>query len=150
MVGNLWHAVVVANDWASSDAWFMAAVAVAEARGPGGLCDVVGAGDYINHSIFNLGEIERAVARLHSANLLVEDSGRFSLSSEGAALWDRSPSRLVLERMMWLEGALRAHEFDPAAPGLLDPAEYRNAVAAYRQRFAKTIERVDRRPQAEP
>jgi hypothetical protein len=124
-------------------------VALVEARGSGDLCDVVEAGDYMNHSIFNLDEIERTVARLRSASLLFEDDGRFSLSQEGAALWEGSPTRLPLERTGWLEGALRAHEFDPASAWHLNPEEYRDAVAAHTERFAETFKRLHGGRQAE-
>jgi hypothetical protein len=138
------QAVGVAQEWSSSDAWFMVAVALAQARGLNDLSSVIETGDYVNHSVFNVDEIERAVARLRSAGLLVELDGSYSLTAAGDALWNRAPSPLALRRLMWLEEALHEWHYDPGSTWTLDPRVYREAVRAYRERFAETLRRISR------
>lgn len=135
----------MASDWTSGDAWFLAAVALAQARGCGDLSSVIEMADFVNHSILNLDEIECAVGRLHSAGLVIEVDGLFALTAEGLALWERSPSPLPLRRLMWLPEALGRYEFDSASSWSLDPRVYREACDAYFQRFAEAAERLDRR-----
>jgi len=76
----------VTNGNSSSDAWFLAAAQSAGHR-RASLADIIGQGDYINHAIFTVKEIEHAVRRLVPGGLLgVEAPDAFRVTSAGQAL----------------------------------------------------------------
>jgi hypothetical protein len=74
--------------WEFSDAWFMTAVAIA--KQPCDLAEVVAAADGINHAILLDSEVEQAVARLSGSGLVGVSRGpRFALTPEGQAIATR-------------------------------------------------------------
>jgi hypothetical protein len=73
-----------------SDAWLFMAVATGDRGGGATLKDVIAAGDFINHSIFNAGELRRGLAKLTTGGFVREEAGRFSLTADGRALYGRA------------------------------------------------------------
>jgi hypothetical protein len=60
------HAVPLT--WA--DAWLLHAIVMAEKDGAAALHDVIDVGDYINHAVFTLAELDGGAARLAAAGLI--------------------------------------------------------------------------------
>lgn len=110
-----------------SDAWLFMAVAAGD-RGAGAtLKDVIAAGDFINHSIFSLGELRRGFARLTAGGYVREEAGQFSLTADGRALYGRAhDNRPKTPLAVW--GALN----DVLGVGLTpDPSAFDDDLWAY-------------------
>lgn len=122
----------MSREWTKSDVYFLEAVGVAEFRGDGDLSSVIETTDSIVHEILTREEITESVARLLSANLIeVDDSSVFTLTSKAKLLQKESPTRNSLERIRWMQSALRMKvEFgDDVEPWPLDEADYARALA---------------------
>lgn len=122
----------MSREWSKSDVYFLEAVGVAEFRGESDLASVIETADSIVHEILSREEIEQSVARLISANLVeVSDSRVFSLTSKGKFLLKESPTRNSVERIRWMQPALKMKvEFDDdPTPWPLDDSVYADALA---------------------
>jgi hypothetical protein len=122
----------MSREWTKSDVYFLEAVGVAEFRGDGDLSSVIETTDSIVHEILSREEIAESVARLLSANLIeVDDTRCFTLTSKAKFLLKESPTRNSVERIRWMQPALRMKvEFDDdVEPWPLDEADYENALA---------------------
>lgn len=64
-----------------SDAWLLLAIIYAGgANGTATLDKIIGAGDYINHAVFNRDELESGLARLTAGNFIKEKNKTFSVT----------------------------------------------------------------------
>ena len=104
----------MSRDWSKSDVYFLEAVGVAEFRGDSDLSSVIETVDSIVHEVLTREEIELSVARLMSANLIEVDAARvFNLTSKAKFLLKESPTRNSVERIRWMQSALKMKiEFD--------------------------------------
>jgi hypothetical protein len=122
----------MSRDWSKNDVYLLEAVGVAEFRGESDLASVIETADSIVHEVLSREEIEQSVARLISANLIeVGDSRVFSLTSKAKFLIKESPTRNSVERIRWMQPALKMKvEFDDdLAPWTLDDSVYADALA---------------------
>jgi hypothetical protein len=122
----------MSRDWSKNDVYLLEAAGVAEFRGESDLASVIGTADSIVHEVLSREEIEQSVARLISARLLeVDDSHVFSLTSKAKFLIKESPTRNSVERIRWMQPALKMKiEFeDDLAPWPLDGSVYADALA---------------------
>jgi hypothetical protein len=122
----------MSRDWTKSDVYFLEAVGVAEFRGDSDLSSVIETVDSIVHEVLTREEIEESVARLVSANLIeVNDSRVFLLTSKAKFLLKESPTRNSVERIRWMQPALKMKvEYDDEVePWRLDDSEYAEAIA---------------------
>jgi hypothetical protein len=124
----------MSRDWSKSDVYFLEAVGVAEFRGESDLASVIETVDSIVHEVLTREEIELSVARLLSAKLVeVDDSRVFTLTSKAKFLIKESPARSSVERIRWMQPALKMKiEFDDdlvAWP--LDDSAYAEALAKH-------------------
>lgn len=72
--------------WEFADAWVFASIAVYDR--PCSLVEVIGAADWMNHSVLLEAEVESALGKLTGAGLVrVYESWTFELTDEGASLW---------------------------------------------------------------
>jgi hypothetical protein len=125
--------------------WFLEAVAWRDQPGGADLSEVIGAGDAINHAIFNIDEIERAVNRLTAAGLLTEREGRFSLTSDASGIRRRSTSKSVYDRMRWMQQVLPTERLTNVEEvWRLDGGEYARATAAYHDQASAAMNRIYR------
>jgi hypothetical protein len=122
----------MSREWTKSDVYFLEAVGVAEFRGDSDLSSVIETVDSIVHEVLTREEIEESVARLVSANLIEVDASRvFLLTSKAKFLIKESPTRNSVERIRWMQPALKMKvEFDDEVePWRLDDSEYAEAIA---------------------
>jgi hypothetical protein len=122
----------MSREWTKSDVYFLEAVGVAEFRGDGDLSSVIETADSIVHELLTREEIEESVARLVSAYLIEVDASRvFTLTSKAKFLLKESPTRNSVERIRWMQSALKMKvEFDDEVePWPLDDTEYAEAIA---------------------
>ena len=126
-----------------SDAWLLLAVVWSTRGGQSSasLDEVIGAGDAIDHAIFNFEELDGGIARLGAGNLIVVDGGTFHLSSDGKSLHEP-----VTGATAWASVSAIAHELRVPEPydtnaRYVDPAwsarlftrdDMRDAVERYR------------------
>jgi hypothetical protein len=98
----------MSRDWTKNDVYLLEAVGVAEFRGESDLASVIETADSIVHEVLSREEIEQSVARLISANLIEVDGSRvFSLTSKAKFLIKESPTRNSVERIRWMQPALK-------------------------------------------
>lgn len=122
----------MSREWTNTDVYFLEAVGVAEFRGESDLSSVIETADSIVHEVFTREEIERSVARLLSANLIEVDASHvFTLTSKAKFLLKESPTRNSVERIRWMQPALKMRvEFDAEVePWSLDDSVYDEALA---------------------
>jgi hypothetical protein len=122
----------MSREWTKGDVYFLEAVGVAEFRGDGDLSSVIETVDSIVHEVLTREEIEVSVARLVSANLIEVDASRmFTLTSKAKFLLKESPTRNSVERIRWMQPALKMKvEYDDEVePWHLDDSEYAEAIA---------------------
>jgi hypothetical protein len=124
----------MSRDWSKSDVYFLEAVGVAEFRGDSDLASVIETVDSIVHEVLTREEIEQSVARLLSANLVEVDGALvFMLTSKAKFLIKESPTRNSVERIRWMQPALKMKiEFDDAVVSWpLDDSVYAEALAKH-------------------
>ena len=119
----------------SSDAWLL--LAIIYAGGAATLEKIIGAGDYINHAVFNADELESGLARLTAGKFIREKNKTFyvTLKVRRAYAKTTSPRRSAdkeLEDIKQLIGATAAageqqHKNDLKYAGF-SPEEFREAV----------------------
>jgi ATP-dependent phosphoenolpyruvate carboxykinase len=112
--------------------YFLEGVGVAEFRGDSDLSSVIEVVDSLVHEVLTREEIEESVGRLVSANLIeVDASNVFTLTSKAKFLVKESPTRNSVERIRWMQPALKMKvEFDDdVAPWSLDDSVYAEALA---------------------
>lgn len=99
-----------------SDGWLLAAIFSAQrAEGSATLDQVLAHGDGLNHSMFNLDELESGIARLIAAGLIREESESFNPIGE-AEEWFRQFKGQKLTNvasMDWAAEKLRAERYRP-------------------------------------
>ena len=123
------------DQWDISDAWLLAAIAIAPASEAGegaSLRAVISAADGINHAIPSESEVELALRRLMGAGLILVDDGAERITLTGAGWQVRGRWRQGL--FGWMEAlppALRRHGTPRAAQWSLPPGAYENAVRAH-------------------
>ena len=129
----------VTNGNSSSDAWFLAAAQSAGHR-RASLADIIGQGDYINHAIFTVKEIEHAVRRLVPGGLLgVEAPDAFRVTSAGQALVRQATRGLrvwppVIDRLTTaIDAALPSQSAGLVAGWTLDAGLYERACVRYHE-----------------
>lgn len=118
-------------DWDFADAWVFAAIAVYDR--PCSLVELIGAADWINHAVLLASEVEGALGKLTSSDLVrVYEGWSFELTDDGSSLWSggvrdlQSQLQVVLDRLALVEPG-RARVTLP--PGVMERAleEYRSA-----------------------
>jgi ATP-dependent phosphoenolpyruvate carboxykinase len=122
----------MSREWTKNDVYLLEAVGVAEFRGESDLSSVIEVADSIVHEILTREDIEQSVARLVSANLVEVDASQvFTLTSKAKFLIKESPTRNSVERIRWMQPALKMKvEFeDDLEPWSLDDAAYAEALA---------------------
>jgi ATP-dependent phosphoenolpyruvate carboxykinase len=122
----------VSREWTKCDVYFLEGVGVAEFRGDSDLSSVIEVVDSLVHEVLTREEIEESVGRLVSANLIeVDASNVFTLTSKAKFLVKESPTRNSVERIRWMQPALKMKvEFDDdVAPWSLDDSVYAEALA---------------------
>jgi hypothetical protein len=70
-----------------SDAWLMLAIALTDNGEGAALSTIIGAGDYINHSILTGPEIRHGLEFFIRAGYVIEKGGGFKLSGEAKRFW---------------------------------------------------------------
>ena len=64
-----------------TDAWLLAAIALASKNRPAPLWEIIAAGDALNHAIFTDEEIESGLARLTQGGWIIERDGTFLVTT---------------------------------------------------------------------
>jgi hypothetical protein len=139
-----------AESW--SDAWFLAAAERQQKRGRGAtLADILGEGDYLNHSILTPGEVEHGVNRLIDAGLLiVQAPNSFRVTQAGRAMVRSSTkaSRTPVDKITQLANAIEA--VGPRqvrhSDWHLDSALYRSESERYTTEVREEVRRFDAMP----
>ena len=65
-----------------SDAWLLLAVLFASQEKAAPLDQIIAAGDYINHAIFNPDELEGGLSRLLAGKFIRERQGKFTVTKK--------------------------------------------------------------------
>ena len=79
------------EEYCWEDAWLLLAVKYAQGNNEvGNKEEVIKAGDFINHAIFEDNEIEHGIAVLSSAGLLEVNEGNYKLGPSFQGLWNKS------------------------------------------------------------
>jgi len=101
-----------------SDAWLLLAVVYAAGGGDATLDRIIGAGDFINHAIFNQEELESGFSRLTAGGYIEEKDGSFRATAKVIESYrmTTTPRRTVfkeVEDMRQLLGAASWTAIDP-------------------------------------
>jgi hypothetical protein len=72
-----------------SDAWLLLAILLASREKPASLDQIIAAGDFINHAIFNPDELERGLSRLSAGRLIKERQGKFTVTRKVSGYYER-------------------------------------------------------------
>lgn len=129
------------------DSWLLCSIAlVCHDGAAAGLEDIIATGDLINVSIFTHGELDLGLARLIDAGHVVQEGGKFLLSSaSGEAI--RAivrPRRRLLDHVERVRRFLGAGPWIPGehppatGPGrVVSVAQFKAAVKAYQRGFSR-------------
>lgn len=136
-----------------SDTWVFMSVALGGGGKGATLIDVYAAGDRINHAVFRPDELRRGFAKLVAAGYVREEAGRFFLTDEGHALFERVGGverTSLLAAWETLDALLHVSRTaaDPSAfdderwayPGIT-AQRAREAAAEYRRQFKAAYQR---------
>lgn len=65
-----------------SDAWLLEAIVIASQRRPASICEIIAAGDALNHAIFSPEEFESGLARLSQGGWIEENEEGFIITAK--------------------------------------------------------------------
>ena len=130
------------HNW--SDAWLLLAIIYVSGKGAT-LDQIIGAGDGIEHAIFNADELESGLARLTANGYVKEKAGVFSATAKVKRAYEKttSPRRSIRKELEGIEKLIGAapynaeqpHAHDLKYPGFTSAA-YSKAVNDYVERAA--------------
>ena len=91
-----------------SDAWLLLAVLLASQQGPAPLVQIIAAGDFINHAIFNPDELEGGFRRLSAGKLIRERRGKFTVAKKVLDYYESNltPRRTIFNQLKDMERLL--------------------------------------------
>jgi hypothetical protein len=105
------------SQFSSSDAWLLTSIYGASLGGEPTLSRVIGIGDFINHAIFTLSEINGGTGRLIRAGLITFDGTNYSLTPQGIMITEIDPKakKGPFEHMETVRKRLHAPNWGPPA-----------------------------------
>lgn len=107
----------------ATDAWLLTSIYGAARGGEPTLARVIGTGDFINHAIFTLYELNGGLRRLHEAGYLRVEGGTYLLTEKGKEITeiDKKAKKGPFEHMETIRKRLHATEWGPRVlPGVTD------------------------------
>jgi hypothetical protein len=138
------------NRLLSSDAWLLSAIYGATLGGDPTLSRVIGTGDFVNHAIFTLAELNGGLSRLQKNDYIHIQDGMYRLTRKGeeATTIDPAARKGIWHHLETVRNRIGAPDWgprtDPNAAG--DPQNpmvyvseemYQEAIKEHRRSFSK-------------
>ncbi|MHB8523320.1 MAG: hypothetical protein ACYDH9_21550 [Limisphaerales bacterium] len=146
-----------------SDAWLLTAIYGASLEGETTLARVIGLGDFSNHSIFTLSELNGGLSRLQRGGLIRIETGHYPLTPEGRAMTQMESGQRVgpFKHIEQVRKRLAALDWTPGAdPNAVDDSidqpvhvtdeSFRKAFDEYRTSLKKRPRKKKGEPDAAP
>ncbi|WP_249997868.1 hypothetical protein [Actinoplanes sp. M2I2] len=138
-----------AGGWQWNDAWIFVAAVIAERlerdraqhaalpMAGASLADLLGAADFLHHSVPSRAELEESIRRLAGAGLIVVEDDLVEVAPAGEQLWRGRPFSGLSSAVMTLQTQLNRGAAEPGhSDWTLDDQTYALAMREYRHRLA--------------
>jgi hypothetical protein len=131
----------VPDAWDNIDALAFESVGDASSDGVE-MSRILGFIDYVDRTVLNHAEMERALQRLLGSGLVEETTHGFRRTATGQELHARCPSTFPRDRARWIERFLHDRIVcQPTTNWSLPIAHFTSALAAYHEEMRRLIER---------